>query len=199
MQPSELPEWALLDVQDPLSGQYNVVEPPQEVKNEGWRIGEKPNRQWWNWYNRTVYDWIVYFNSILGTGSTSQSLVPIWDGLTVQPTVNEFYYSLVGDKCFITGNMQYAGNANVGTVLAINNLPFPAKNIAALRNTLQVERGSSATMANGKTLYANVSNSFQGLIFLETDLATGISIDTLIKGASGELRYSGFYLIEPAP
>jgi hypothetical protein len=51
-----LPEWAKEDKNDPLSGQDNVVPPPDEVKLEGWRIGEKPNRQWWNWFNRQTYE-----------------------------------------------------------------------------------------------------------------------------------------------
>lgn len=198
MQPSELPEWALLDVLDPLSGQYNVVEPPQEVKNEGWRIGEKPNRQWWNWYNRTVYDWIVYFNSIFSAGAaTSQSLIPVWDGFTVQPSVNFLYYSVIGDKCFINGNIQWSGNADTTNPVRINNLPFLAKNVSGFLQCLQLERGSSATQPNGKTIYANTNANTSNLLIRETDLTTGISIDTVDQGASGTWRFSGFYLIEP--
>lgn len=51
-----LPEWATEDRIDDLSGQYNVATPPDEVKLEGWRIKEKPTRQWWNWFNRQTYE-----------------------------------------------------------------------------------------------------------------------------------------------
>ena len=50
-----LPKWAVDDVQDETSGQYNVVEPPPEKQLEGWFLGEKPNRQWWNWLHRQAY------------------------------------------------------------------------------------------------------------------------------------------------
>jgi hypothetical protein len=60
--PSVFPQWASNDVQDPISQQFNVVEPPLEKKTDGWFLGEKPNRQWWNWFQRTVYDWILWLN-----------------------------------------------------------------------------------------------------------------------------------------
>ena len=60
--PTVLPEWASQDVQNEESGQYNVVEPPTEVKQEGWTLGEKPNRQWWNWFNRQTYLWLQWLN-----------------------------------------------------------------------------------------------------------------------------------------
>ena len=56
------PQWASNDVVDPISQQYNVVEPPLEKKTDGWFLGEKPNRQWWNWFQRLVYDWIVWLD-----------------------------------------------------------------------------------------------------------------------------------------
>ena len=60
--PVVLPQWASNDVQDPISQQWNVVEPPLEKKTDGWFLGEKPNRQWWNWFQRTVYDWILWLD-----------------------------------------------------------------------------------------------------------------------------------------
>lgn len=60
--PTVLPQWATDDIQDPVSGQFNVVEPPDEIKLDGWDLGEKPNRQFWNWFNRQTYlflQWLV--------------------------------------------------------------------------------------------------------------------------------------------
>lgn len=197
--PAMFPEWATEDKQSSETGQYNVAVPPLEVRQEGWLALKNPNRQWWNWFNRTVYDWIVYFNGIIGTNPTSTPLSPIWGGLTNQPTVNDFYYSLVGDKCFFQGTMEYTGNANTTDPLELTNLPFPPKIAPALRQVIQVERGTAATIANGKSLYGKIGDSIDSLIIRETDLASGTSTDTLIKGASGEVRYGGFYYIEPAP
>lgn len=196
--PALLPEWATEDQQNPISGQWNVVVPPDEKKLSGWTLGEKPNRQWWNWFNRTVFDWIAYLDSIFGSSAASQTITPNWDGLTVQPSVNFFYYSLVGDKCFINGNIQWSGNADTTTTLRINNLPFRAKNISGYLQCIQVERGTAVTMPNGKTLYANLNANTTNLIFRETDLSAGSTIDTIDKGATGTLRFSGYYIIEPA-
>jgi hypothetical protein len=60
--PTILPEWASEDRQSLVSGQFNVVEPPDEVKEDGWELGEKPNRQWWNWFNRQTYLWLQWLN-----------------------------------------------------------------------------------------------------------------------------------------
>lgn len=60
--PTILPEWAANDVQDPVSNQFNVVEPPTEKKLSGWFLGEKPNRQWWNWLHRQAYLWLQFLS-----------------------------------------------------------------------------------------------------------------------------------------
>lgn len=71
--PIILPEWASQDVVGP-TGQYNVVVPPTEVMQEGWRFQEKPNRQWWNWFARTVYDWINWLNQQESYNVTTDAL-----------------------------------------------------------------------------------------------------------------------------
>lgn len=192
--PSLLPEWALDDVQDEISGQYNVVEPPTEIKLIGWTKGVKPNRQFWNWFNRTVYDWISYFNDMFGGSAVSLSLTPTWLGLTVQPSLNNFYYSIVGDKVFFNGNIQWSGNLNVADALSITNLPFTSKNITAFLQCCQVERGTSATMPGGKTLYGTINENATVLLFRETDLTAGTSNDIIIKGSDGTIRFSGYYI-----
>lgn len=87
--PSVFPQWASDNVQDPISQQFNVVEPPLEKKTDGWFLGEKPNRQWWNWFQRTVYDWILWLNQQeemnVTTDATGVGLFPVNDALiTIQ-------------------------------------------------------------------------------------------------------------------
>ena len=65
------PQWASNDVQDPISLQFNVVEPPLEKKTDGYFLGEKPNRQWWNWALRTIYDWIRWLDQQTATSVTT--------------------------------------------------------------------------------------------------------------------------------
>lgn len=82
--PLMYPQWASEDVQDPITQQWNVVEPPLEKKEEGWFFQEKPNRQWWNWFCRTVYDWIVWFDqqtSGITTDASGVALFPVNNAL----------------------------------------------------------------------------------------------------------------------
>ena len=72
--PLFLPEWASQDRVEPESGQYNVVMPPDEVKEDGWRFEEHANRQWWNWFGRTTYDniaWLIQQESYSVTTSNT--------------------------------------------------------------------------------------------------------------------------------
>ena len=191
--PSELPEWATLDIQDPISGQYNVVTPPAEVKLEGWRLGEKPNRQWWNWFNRTVYDWINYFNANLDF--SADTIVPTWTGLTTQPSTNYFYYKKIGDMVYFTCHIIWTGNADV-TPLVMTNLPFLAKNAVGLIQSVHVSRGSGPTNADGTVISALINGNTSSLRIWAEDPATGLGTD-LIASAIGQLIISGFYFIEP--
>lgn len=87
--PLKFPDWATQDVQDPISQQWNVVEPPDEKKEDGWFLGEKPNRQWWNWFQRTCNDWIQWLDQQeqlnVTTDATGVGLFPVNDALiTIQ-------------------------------------------------------------------------------------------------------------------
>ena len=59
--PTIIPVWAQNDVVDPISGQNNVLEPPNEKKLEGWASLEYPPRNWFNWLFRYIYLWILWF------------------------------------------------------------------------------------------------------------------------------------------
>jgi len=58
--PEYFPEWAKEDEIDPVSGQNNVVEPPEERKASGWTRREIPPRQWQNWLSRFVWQWLAW-------------------------------------------------------------------------------------------------------------------------------------------
>lgn len=78
--PTQLPQWATNDVQDPISQQFNVVKPPNKKKTDGWFLGEKPNRQWWNWLHRQTYLWLQWLNQ-----QESQSIVTDGYGVGLFP------------------------------------------------------------------------------------------------------------------
>jgi hypothetical protein len=58
--PDHFPEWAVDDEIDDVSGQNNVVEPPEERKASGWTRREIPPRQWQNWLSRFVWQWLAW-------------------------------------------------------------------------------------------------------------------------------------------
>lgn len=135
--PTVLPQWASADVQDPISQQWNVVEPPLEKKTDGWFLGEKPNRQWWNWFQRTVYDWIAWIDQqqsqtvttdASGTAlfTTPNALITIKAVDLADPTK---YYQATGIKlpgsapAFAAGSVQSSGLA-LGTGTISGNQPI---------------------------------------------------------------------------
>lgn len=192
-QPTELPEWATQDVQDPISGQYNVVTPPTEVKLEGWRLGEKPNRQWWNWFNRTVYDWINYFNANLDF--TVNTFVPVWQNLDLGSILtNDGKYSIVGDKCYFTIHLDFTGNTATGP-FKLTNLPFTVD--AGFLQSIHCSRGTRVTLP-GQGVISGLVNPLTTVmdVWIE-DLTAGQGQVVPNAGTGGQYIFSGFYFIEP--
>jgi hypothetical protein len=61
--PDKYPDWAMNDVVEPISGQNNVIEPPQVKKDEGWGYRDKGARNWFNWLSRYTANWIRYLDA----------------------------------------------------------------------------------------------------------------------------------------
>ena len=142
--PTVLPEWATEDREDPVSGQYNVVQPPPEKILEGWSLGEKPNRQWWNWYQRTAGDWIAYFAENLDFDS--DTFILTWSGLDIGSlTTNQAFYSKEGDRLYFTIHVIWSGNTDAG-LLQITNMPYDAKSTPGLLQAIHVSRGIGPTL-----------------------------------------------------
>lgn len=190
--PSVLPEWALVTQYDGINGEPSVVNPPMEKKIVGWVRGEKPNRQYWNWFQQRVSEWIAYFDDNLDFDA--DFLVPVWTGLTNQPVENTFYYSRNGDKVFFSCHITWAGNAEA-TPLIMTNLPFVAKNPPQLLQSVHVSRGSGPTNAGGGIISALISGGSTDLRIWEESQSTGLGTG-LIASEIGQLIISGFYFIE---
>lgn len=60
--PSKLPEWALVESNDPTTGQPNISEPSTGIKNSGFTYNEKPPRQYFNWLFNTINKWVSYLD-----------------------------------------------------------------------------------------------------------------------------------------
>lgn len=192
--PAELPQWASEDEIDQTSGQYNVVEPPLERKRLGWYLGEKPNRQWWNWLHRTTYDWLAYFNDNLDFDA--DTIVPVWQGLTVQPTTNYFYYSKEGDRIYFTCHIIWSGNADTTNALEMTNLPYPGKNAVGLLQMVPVLRGAGPTAPNGNLLGGLIGAGSSSLQIYQNDLTTGLGSPLTSKNNVGQLILTGFYFTD---
>jgi HAMP domain-containing protein len=61
MKPDKFPDWATEEQIDPVSGQNNVVEPPDIRKQSGWTRREIPPRQWFNWLAKKTAEWLRWF------------------------------------------------------------------------------------------------------------------------------------------
>jgi hypothetical protein len=66
--PSELPRWATTIIVDPVTNAPNIVEPTESKKDIGWNAFEPPARNYFNWFQNLVYQWLNYFNFRLTVG-----------------------------------------------------------------------------------------------------------------------------------
>lgn len=190
--PTVLPAWATDDVLDSTSGQYNVVEPPAEKKLNGWYLGEKPNRQWWNWFQRQSYLWIKYFND--QQSEAIGTFEPVINGLDGTYPVQSGFYRLYGDVCFISITLAWNGNT-VAAPVYISNLPFIGKNTALLNQPLNIVRGASTLVGDGTLAALVIANTTQMQI-LKNDPTTGTSTLLTDAGAAGQIFVSGNYFIQ---
>ena len=65
--PTKLPEWASVPSVDPVVGGANIVEPPEQQKQEGWARKQIPPANYQNWWQNLVYLWIVYHEGKIET------------------------------------------------------------------------------------------------------------------------------------
>jgi hypothetical protein len=63
--PDKFPEFANNDELDSISGQPNVKEPSQPIKDSGWNRKQDIYKQYLNWLHRTNNDWIVWLDSLI--------------------------------------------------------------------------------------------------------------------------------------
>ena len=96
--PSVYPDWAVdtngddYNIQDPSTGQNNVVVPDAGKKLIGWEYNEKPTRQYFNWLHRLTTQWLRYLDTRDVFNAMITVPVKITTGyLTVEQTSNRGY------------------------------------------------------------------------------------------------------------
>jgi hypothetical protein len=65
LRPTKLPLWASVDEIDPITGNPNKVEPPLQWKNSGVKHRQPVPRQYINYNNDLICDWIEYIDEQL--------------------------------------------------------------------------------------------------------------------------------------
>ncbi len=58
--PTKYPRWATVPSVDPVVGGDNVVEPPEQLKDDGWARKQKPPANYQNWLHNLTYLWLLY-------------------------------------------------------------------------------------------------------------------------------------------
>jgi hypothetical protein len=108
-------------------------------------------------------------------------------------------YSLVGDLCFLKGNIRMSGNSGGAGIARIGPLPFAAANVANFYQTVAIAAwGQIALSAGAPLLTARVDPAGTYLNLLETtapgaaDIGV-VSIDDL--GATTEINIDGYYFV----
>ncbi len=71
--PIVFPDLATDDVYNGLLGAINVQEPPTDIKTDGWDYGQKPPREFFNWYGRLYNNWIKYIDERITALMTSKT------------------------------------------------------------------------------------------------------------------------------
>lgn len=194
-----LPEWATQDIQNDESGQFNVVEPPPEKKLAGWALGEKPNRQWWNWLQRQTYLCLDYLFTQVATidaniNNPATAFSPVVNGLD-NIDVNLMYYSRQGDRVFIQYHLSYVGNTLTSPISF--GLPFPANDDTDFLQYLSVSRAGAITLPNGLALSAEILSSATFANLHGENLTTGTGSAVSGIAGNGQLCIHGFYYAEP--
>jgi len=80
---SSFPEWAKNDVQDSISGQYNVARPTSSQKDNGLVYKERFGRQHLNWLGRMLYKWSKFLRNEVDNTNTNVSNLISQAGLMV--------------------------------------------------------------------------------------------------------------------
>lgn len=192
--PSVLPEWAMIIQNNGINGEPSVVEPPPEKKLVGWVFKEKPNRQYWNWFQRTVSQWIAYLDDNLDF--TGDQFTPVWSNLDVGSlTTNYGFYSREGDKCFFTVHAIWGGNAFSGN-FTLTNLPFLAKNQVGFIQSIHCTRGSGPTLAAKGIISGLINANTNVMDVWQENPTTGTGQVVNDAESQGQLIFSGFYFIE---
>ena len=159
--PSKYPRWATNDVQNPTSGEWNVVEPAEAKKDLGWDFKEYPPRQWFNWLARITNEWIEWFDSLLNQAVKTTSDVG-FNSVTAATTCSAA--TLVGDALNIGGGdftVDAGGNVNGNGDISLTGGDFVTdQGVEAATGDFGGVSADSASFGATSQLQINTSGQF---------------------------------------
>jgi len=107
--PTKYPEWASGAGTDAISGQANVLEPPDALKTGGgFAYRMKVPRNWLNWLFYTIYTWILW----LATRARLE-VIPAVNAFIADATKAEMTFSGTPPVAYIIASSGVGGLANV--------------------------------------------------------------------------------------
>ncbi|MFH0902155.1 MAG: hypothetical protein V2A73_16105 [Pseudomonadota bacterium] len=187
--PTELPTWATNGGTDPISGQSNVLEPPDGKQADGFHYLEKPARNWLNWLLNLIYQWCAYLDTFLEDDHT-------WSGAQ---TFSDYYHSgralslpaaMAEAEVLISGGWLYDyGTATwAATTDSDGHLIFPI--------TLKL-----GDRINGVGVYVKHGATEGGIWanLYSVDMTTGVRTGQGSDSATGTLTYDMLYVEATVP
>lgn len=149
--PTSLPIWA-------TDGGAAITEPLLAEKEIGWTSSQKPPAQWFNWWQKTVYLWMVWLDAF-------ESTVHTWTAAQTFSSAVTFSNDLIANgDAFFAGATELAGAITTGSLasntadevamLLDDNTPTDARRLVG---------SFVATAAGARVRYYSRKAAFSGL------------------------------------
>lgn len=186
-------DWALTLVVDAISGQNNRVEPPAAwTTGEGWKLGEKPPRNYLNWWQYMASLWVRYLdehraNNLVVFVCASDA------GATHQAFADADYLcDGAADEVEINAAITAVNAAGGGTVLLSPGTFTVVASIAILDKVHLIGSGKGATIV---TVPDDVSSEFSIISSAGDDSSVKrLKVDGNAAGIAGGFGHVGIEL-----
>lgn len=116
--PAKLPRWATVPYVDPIVGGSNVVEPPEQQKDDGWLRKQKPPANFQNWLHNVTYLWLEYLDQGVINVGTTTGTQPNYN-ISI-PGIDAYFEFLIIYVKFHATNTVVGATLNINSIGAVN-------------------------------------------------------------------------------
>lgn len=195
-QPTEDIRFAENDVQDPVSGQWNVMETSSGKKDEGFDFKETPPRQWFNFLFRGIWKYVEWIKQeILNPGVYGASGLGTAAGRDIgfgEDDVPEFGTGKDLDVNEINGSKSSAATTGSTTNVHDRQVNASGGSIASGTQTqVNASSGCSATGTRGQVNGSYNSESSGNCVINSSSESTGDGSQTAISASKNAIIGSG--------